>query len=129
MKRPAILAAVMSLALGAAALPAAEEGKANLGPEASIPFVNSGSSVREWQADGVDGLWVQDAHKQWYYARLIGPCHGLDFAISVGFENRAGDSLDRFSTLVVPGEGKCAIQSFTKSEAPPKRKGKDAQAD
>lgn len=128
MKRPAILAAVMALGLGAAALPAAEEGKVGLGAEASIPFVNSGNAVREWQADGVDGLWVQDAHKQWYYAKLIGPCHGLDFALHVGFDNRAVDTLDRFSTVVVPGQGRCAIQSFTKSEAPPKRKGKSKEA-
>lgn len=131
MKRPVILATVMALALGGTALPAAEEGRTELGAEASIPFVNSGNAVREWQADGLDGLWVQDAHKQWYYARLIGPCHGLDFALQIGFDNRGVDNLDRFSTLLVPGHGRCAIQSFTKSEAPPKRKdkGKDAQAD
>jgi hypothetical protein len=132
MKRPVLLATVMSLALGAAALQAGE-GEVNLGAEASIPFVNSGNAVRDWQADGIDGLWVQDAHKQWYYATFIGPCHGLDFALRVGFENRAMDTLDRFSTVVVPGEGRCAIQSFTKSEAPPKRKdkgkGKDVQAE
>lgn len=132
MKRPVLLAAVMSLALGAAAL-SAGEGKVDLGAEASIPFVNSSSAVRDWQADGVNGLWVQDAHKQWYYATFIGPCLGLDFALSVGFENRALDTLDRFSTVVVPGEGRCAIQSFKKSEAPPKRKergkGKEAQAE
>lgn len=127
MKRPVLLAAVMSLAMGATAL-SAGEGKVNLGAEASIPFVNSSSAVRDWQADGVDGLWVQDAHKQWYYATLIGPCHGLDFALRVGFENRALDTLDRFSTVVVPGEGRCAIQSFKKSEAPPKRKGKGKEA-
>lgn len=129
MKRPVILAAVI-LALSGATLQAAEEGT-NLerGPEASIPFVNFGSSIRDWHADGVNGLWVQDARKQWFYAKLIGPCHGLDFAIRVGFDTRAVDSLDRFATVVVPGEGRCSIQSFTKSEAPPGKQGKAADAD
>src|SRR5688500_16175850 len=124
MKRPVIAATLMALALGATALQA-EEKAANLerGPEASIPFVNFGSSIRDWQADGVNGLWVQDARRQWFYAKLIGPCHGLDFAIRVGFDTRAVDTLDRFATVVVPGEGRCAIQSFTKSEAPAGEKG------
>jgi hypothetical protein len=119
----------MALALGATGLQA-EEKTADLerGPEASIPFVNFGSSIRDWQADGVNGLWVQDARRQWFYAKLIGPCHGLDFAIRVGFDTRAVDTLDRFATVVVPGEGRCAIQSFTKSEAPAGKKGKGADA-
>lgn len=128
MKRPVILAATL-LALTGASVQAAEE-STNLerGGEASIPFVNFGSSIRDWHADGVNGLWVQDARRQWYYAKLIGPCHGLDFAVRVGFETRAVDTLDRFATVLVPGEGRCAIQSFTKSEAPPAKQDKAAAA-
>jgi hypothetical protein len=110
------------LALGATALQAREEGAPLAAPEASIPFVNHAASIRSWEADGVDGIWVQDAHKQWYYAKLIGPCHGLDFVTSVGFETRTSSTLDRFGNVVVPGHGRCAIQSFTKSEGPPEDK-------
>lgn len=130
MKRPVIVATLMALALGATALQAEEEGtKLESGAEASIPFVNLGSSIRDWHADGTRGIWVQDARRQWYYAKLITPCHGLDFAVRVGFETRGTDSLDRFSTLLVPGEGRCAIQSFTKSEAPAGRRDKGESAD
>ena len=130
MKRPVLLAAAVSLALGAVAAPA-EDGKVELGAEASIPFVNASRSVSDWKADGVDGLWVQDEHRQWYYATLIGPCQGLDYALRVGFETRGPDTLDRFATVIVPGESRCAIQSFKKSEPTPKRKkqGKEAQAE
>jgi hypothetical protein len=93
-------------------------------PEASIPFVNAGSSIRNWQADGEQGLWVQDAHRQWYYARLMSTCHGLDFALRIGFETRGIDNLDRFASVIVPGHGRCPIESFTKSNAP----GKDGAA-
>lgn len=106
------------LALGATALQAGE-GAPLKGAEASIPFVNQTSSIRSWEADGVDGIWVQDARRDWYYAKLIGPCHGLDFAMRVGFQTRTSSTLDRFANIVVPDHGNCAIQSFTKSEGPP----------
>ena len=119
MKRAAIVTSLLAIALGGAAVHAGDqEAKELKGAEASIPFANMRSSIRDWEADGREGLWVQDAHRQWYYAKLIGPCLGLDFALRVGFDIRGTDTLDRFATVVVPEHGRCAIQSFTKSEAP-----------
>lgn len=123
MKRLKTLTALAAMAMASAALPALAQGDTPVKvPEASIPFVNFGSSIRDWHADGEHGLWVQDAHQQWYYARLVVPCEGLDFAVRVGFETRGVDTLDRFANVIVPGYASCPIQSFTKSEAPPKRK-------
>jgi hypothetical protein len=87
--------------------------------QASIPFASQRSAVHSWQADGREGLWVQDARRDWYYAKFIGPCHGLDHALSVGFDTGTSDRIDRFSHVVVPNEDRCAIISFTKSEPPP----------
>jgi hypothetical protein len=88
--------------------------------EASIPFANQRSAVHSWQADGREGLWVQDARREWYYAKFIGPCHGLDHAISLGFDTGTSDRIDRFSHVIVPDEReRCAIISFTRSEPPP----------
>lgn len=121
MKRLNPIAGLVVLAFAGTALYAADEPAVELKrQQASIPFANLGSSIRDWQADGRDGLWVQDARKQWYYAELLAPCHGLDFATHVGFETRGSDTLDRFGTVVVPGHDRCAIRSFVKSEAPPK---------
>jgi hypothetical protein len=89
-------------------------------PEASIPFINLNQSIRQWQADGTQGLWIQDARKNWYYARLHTTCIGLDFAVSIGFETRTTNTLDRFSSIVVPRQpGNCPIASLTKSGGPP----------
>jgi hypothetical protein len=90
--------------------------------EVSIPFVNLDSTIRTWQADGQDGVWVQDAHKQWYYAKTYGYCEGLEFASAIGFKTGTLNTLDRFSSIVVPGYDRCAIKSLTKSEAPPNGK-------
>lgn len=98
-------------------------------PEASIPFANMGSSIREWQADGEAGVWVQDAQKQWYYAKLYGPCTGLNVASRIGFKTRTTSTLDRFGEIVVPNYPNCAIESFTKSEPPPKEGKRSAGKD
>jgi hypothetical protein len=124
MKRPAIATMLLAMALTSAGLQAAEEGEQLKAPEASIPFVNLSSSIRDWEADGTGGLWVQDGHRDWYYAKLMGPCIGLDFAMRVGFDVRGIDRLDRFATVVVPEHGRCSIASFTKSEGPPDSKRK-----
>lgn len=107
------------LAAGCASVPAADAAK----PEASIPFVNLSSSIRSWQADGRQGIWIQDARKEWYYAKLTTICNGLDFAVRVGFQTRTTGTLDRFGAVVVPGEPvNCQISSLTKSESPPDEK-------
>lgn len=92
-------------------------------PQASIPFVSHGS-IRNWQADRTRGVWVQDARRNWYYAKLLGPCIGLDFATRLGFDTRPMGTFDRFSTVVVPGEGRCTVQSLTQSDGPPPRRQK-----
>lgn len=90
--------------------------------EASIPFVNLDSTIRTWQADGQDGLWIQDARKQWYYARTYGYCEGLEFASRIGLKTGTLNTLDRFSSIIVPGYDRCALKSLVKSDAPPKGK-------
>jgi len=87
-------------------------------PEASIAFANHGG-IWNWQADKEKGLWVQSNHRKWYYATFMGPCIGLNFANSVGFDTRPLGTFDRFSAVVVPGWGKCQVQSFEPSDGPP----------
>ena len=90
-------------------------------PEASIPFVDQRSSIRDWRADGTQGIWVQDAHRIWYYGKFHSSCFGLDFATAIGLRTGSTRRLDRFGTVVVPDEGRCPLRSFTTSEAPPEK--------
>jgi hypothetical protein len=89
-------------------------------PEASIPFANHGG-IRDWQADRERGLWVQDVHNKWYYASLMGPCIGLNFAQTIGFDTRPQGNFDRWSAILVPHYGRCVVQSFTPSDGPPRK--------
>jgi hypothetical protein len=125
--RTTLLAAAMILG---SAITLAADGKATkpAAEQATIPFLSLKQSIREWQADGDNGIWIQDARKQWFYAELQGPCPGLSFAMAVGFEAKTSNTLDRFGSVIVPREGRCQIHSFVKSEAPPDQK-KNRKAD
>jgi hypothetical protein len=114
------------VALGAALLAMAGSAFAtetNTQRQAYIPFANHGG-IRDWKADRDQGLWVQDIHRHWYYAKLMGPCIGLDFATTIGFDTRPQGRFDQFSSIRVPGGHRCAVQTFTPSGAPPSEKAK-----
>jgi hypothetical protein len=113
----------LCVALGAALLAAAGAAYASevAAPDVSIPFANHGG-IRDWKADRDQGVWVQDVHRKWYYAKLMGTCIGLDFAQTIGFDTHPLGRFDQFSSIFVPGGGRCAVQSFTASGEPPRGK-------
>jgi Family of unknown function (DUF6491) len=88
--------------------------------ETSISFVNMKQSILGWQADGQSAIWIQDSRKNWYYAKLMAPCPGLEFTARLGFEPKTMNSLDKFGTIVMPDSKRCQISSLTASEEPPK---------
>src|SRR6187549_434340 len=97
--------------------------------ETSIPFAHLDQSIHDWKANGQEGLWIQDGRRDWYYAKTLGPCFGLDWAVAIGIESR-GSQLDKYGTVIVPKEqSRCTLTSFVRSDAPPSlKKGGDANA-
>lgn len=128
--RIAASAGVLAMALAATSLQAANQTNQAATPqeaEASIPFLNQ-RAIIDWQADGNSGLWVQDRSRQWYYAKLNTYCVGLDFAIRLAFQTHTSNTLDRFSSVIVPNEAfgmPCALSSLVRSDPP---EGKTASA-
>lgn len=120
MKRFALRLSLVLVALAGGAAHATEATNKSTSPEASIPFVRHGG-IRDWEADRSRGLWIQDVHRNWYYARLMGTCWRLNFATSLGFETRPIDTFDRFSAIIVPRQGRCTVQSLTESDGPPRK--------
>lgn len=86
-------------------------------PQASIPFAQR--SITNWVADGRKGVYIR-AQQRWYYARVVQPCVGLDFATAIGFDTGLMATFDRFSYLVVDGE-RCMLDSVHRSGPPPGR--------
>jgi hypothetical protein len=129
--RNLVLATMIAGCAGALAAEKAAEKAPEKSAEVSIPFVNINQSIHGWQADGQTALYIQDAHDQWYYAKLIAPCSGLEFTARLGFEPRTMNSLDKFGTVIMPDNQRCQISSLTKSEGPPpsaKKAGKTGSA-
>ena len=90
------------------------------GKPASIPFIRFGQ-IEDFEADGDKGVYLEDQHRRWYYATLIGPCIDLPFATRIGVDTRfAGDTLDSTGTLLV-GHDRCHIDRLVTSGPPPKR--------
>ena len=106
---------VAATAAFAATLPA--------GP-ASITFADH-DGVYDWRADGTRGLWVQDRSKNWYYATLMGPCSGLNFAQTLGFKTDPDGSLTQHSAVLFQDGGhmeqRCQFKTFERSAPPPAR--------
>jgi Family of unknown function (DUF6491) len=91
-----------------------------LGVETQIVFPNYGA-IRNFEADGNDGLWLEDRQRRWYYAEIIGGCLDLNFAQAIGFDTRGSPTFDKFSTIIVRGE-RCPLVSLVTAEKPLPRK-------
>lgn len=117
----AATAAPIALLQGCTSLPGTTSDGVELRrEEVAIPFATQRSAVTSFQADGRDGLWVESGRGDWYYARFISPCIGVDHAVRLGFDTGTSGMLDRYSHVIVPNErDRCAISSFTRSDPPP----------
>jgi hypothetical protein len=87
-----------------------------LGVETSIIFPNYGA-IRNFEADGNDGIWLEDRQRRWYYADIIGGCQDLNFAQAIGFDTRGAPTFDKFSSIIVSGD-KCPLTSLVTAEKP-----------
>lgn len=113
-----------SLSLAVATADGAERAEPELGVESSI-MLPSDSSIRNWQADGDRGIWVQARGGRWYYGTFAGLCFEIDSALAIAVDTRGLSRLDRFSTILVRGE-RCPLSSFVTSAPPPSKKDKVA---
>lgn len=114
-----LLAAAAAISPVAAKKPA-ERLWPELGIETRINFPNNGA-IRNFEADGSDGIWLEDRQRRWYYADFVGSCQEMNFAHAIGFDTRGSSSLDRFSTIIVSGE-RCSIASLVTASKPLSRK-------
>jgi len=99
-------------------------GQADVAPaskaeETYVPNVRS-EGVAEWETDGENGLYLMSQDGRWYYARTAERCPRLDSAVTLGFETRGPDRLDRYGTVIAEG-WRCRLESVTYSEGPPRR--------
>ena len=85
----------------------------------------SHAQLRNWLADGVRGLWIQGGNSEWFYARFSAACHGLNSTNSIVFYTGSSGNIDRTTSVVLPGGGRCEMQTFAPSAGPPKNRNAD----
>jgi len=115
-----ILLAAVAVAAPAQVKRPADHVWPEVGVEARIVFPNEGA-IRNFEADGNDGIWLEDRQRRWYYADFIGGCQELNFAQAIGFDTRGASTFDQFSTIIVRGE-RCPIASLVTANKPLPRK-------
>lgn len=84
--------------------------------EARIPFADNGG-IRNWRAEPGDVLLIEARGGDWYRAEMMGPCIGLNFTETIGFETNPNGSFDRFSS-VRTRDGECHVRSLTRTSDP-----------
>ena len=127
MLRTRYISALAALAIAAMPFAASAQDHAQAAPAAraqeeaaSIPFANRGG-VRDWRAQGMDRIYFQDSHGQWYLAKLMGSASDLPFTEFIGIDANPDGSLDKFSAIYVKGQ-KYPFESFVKVDGPPSKK-------
>ena len=104
---------LLSASLGAAAAPAP-----GANTEASIPSANQGG-IRNWRADGSQGMWIQAASGRWFYASFSSQCTTLPLALEVRFVPEPSGALSRWSSIRLEHDVRCFFRTLQSSGAPP----------
>jgi len=68
--------------------------------------------VGNWHATSDTQLIIEDHQRTEYLAVLKSPCDGLEEAKSIAFINHGGNSLNKYSTVILPNGKRCAFKSF-----------------
>jgi len=123
----ALSLAALLLPLSTAAADEPAKAPRPLGVESSITFPND-TTIKTWEADGEDGIWIQSRQGDWYYGKFATICRNVDFALGIGIDNRGSAQLDRFATILV-GRQRCPLISFVTSTPPPTKAEKKAAAE
>ena len=121
------LAAVLLLPAASPVLAKSADEPRPLGVESSIAFPND-ATIKTWEADGEDGIWIQTRHRDWYYGKFATICRDLDFAHGIGIDTRGTSQLDRFAAILV-GRERCQLISFVTSAPPPTKAERKAAAE
>jgi hypothetical protein len=88
--------------------------------EYSISSVDHGG-IRDWQADGSKGIWIQAAAGDWYYAKFSSPCTQLPHSTDVRFVPEPTGDLSRWSSIRLSDSATCFFRTLQPSDGPPRK--------
>lgn len=92
------------------------------GERADIPFAATHNGIRTFTPERRGyGVYLQDNHRDWYYASFFARCTEMPYAFAFGFKTFGGSStLSRGDTILAGGES-CRIHDIVRSGPPPEK--------
>jgi hypothetical protein len=123
----AVMAAI-GISLYGSVVVYAEETKSSwpeLGVETSITLPNR--YIRNFEADGDAGIWIEDIQRRWYYGVFKGRCSRLERARGISYDTGGLTRFDKTSTIFVDDDF-CELTSFVTAEKPLSRKERKRRA-
>lgn len=65
-------------------------------------------------------VWMQVTTLEWFYARFVSGCHGIDKTNSIAFETGPSGHIDGRSSVTMAGGRRCRLHSLAPNGGPPK---------
>jgi hypothetical protein len=117
----ALVLPILFVATAASAQKAGPTPGPKSGERATIPFLTR-SDVRTFTAtDNGEGVYIEDARRNWYYVSFFSRCNELPWAFGIGFKTFGGGSqIDRGDTIIA-GRDRCQIADIVHSGPPPEK--------
>jgi len=99
------------------------------GERADIPFANTRSGIRSFTPDDRGyGVYIQDNHRDWYYASFFARCMELPYAFGFGIQTFGGSSTLSRGDTIIAGRETCRIHDIVRSGPPPEKPRKARKA-
>ncbi|MBO9621497.1 MAG: hypothetical protein J7500_02170 [Sphingomonas sp.] len=118
MIRPVVTSLVSALLLLPCTAEAQSTARVDRNQEVSIPFITRGHP-RAFRPDRDGrGVYIQNARRQWFYARFFTRCNELPFATRIGFQTFGGGSTLSRGDTIIAGRERCRIASIVRSDPP-----------
>lgn len=118
MFRPLVTALVSALLFAPGTAGAQANARADRDQEVSIPFI-TGGQPRSFRPDRDGrGVYIQNARRQWFYARFFARCNELPFVTRVRFQTFGGGTTLSRGDTIIAGRERCRIASIVRRDPP-----------
>ena len=100
MLKPTLLTLTLAVTMVASALAHAERTRVRV------------HDIKDWQAKSNQELVIETYSGNFYRAKTFNQCIGLRIAEDLAFVTRGGNTIDAFSSIVLPDGTRCGFRTF-----------------
>ncbi len=116
-----LILALLPALIATAGAAAAQTPGPHSGERADIPFATHDGIRTFTAAENGEGVYLQDNHRNWYYASFFSRCQNIDFDYRIGFRTFGGSSTLSRGDTIYAGHEDCRIADMVRSGPPPEK--------